>query len=144
MGVKCLLPLRLWDYFLWSQTVKNEVNIPVLKNFVDKLYQKTFDQCSKRKHALDTFPLITCLLCVSTKEFFLNKWYIFLEKWCFQELKVRVTLKFKRQIFNEKNKNIWCCYCHISKGHLWSDDHHLLGSLFKKPLSILCRSTESH
>lgn len=60
-----------------AATVKNEVNIPVLKNFVDKLYQKTFEQCSKRKHALDTFPLITCLLCVSTKEFFLSKWYSF-------------------------------------------------------------------
>ncbi|PIK60399.1 hypothetical protein BSL78_02697 [Apostichopus japonicus] len=67
--------------------VNNEVNIPVLKNFVDKLYQRTIDQCPKRKKALDIFPLITCLLCVSQKEFFLNKWYTFLEKWCFQELK---------------------------------------------------------
>ena len=52
----------------------NEVNIPVLKNFVDKLYQTTLDQCSKKKHALAAFPLLTCLLCVSQKQFFLSNW----------------------------------------------------------------------
>ena len=56
------------------QCVMNEVNIPVLKNFVDKLYQTTLDQCSKKKHALAAFPLLTCLLCVSQKQFFLSNW----------------------------------------------------------------------
>ncbi|XP_033646304.1 protein furry homolog-like isoform X1 [Asterias rubens] len=57
-----------------ASCVMNEVNIPVLKNFVDKLYQTTLDQCSKKKHALAAFPLLTCLLCVSQKQFFLSNW----------------------------------------------------------------------
>ncbi|XP_038055333.1 protein furry homolog-like isoform X2 [Patiria miniata] len=57
-----------------ASCVMNEVNIPVLKNFVDKLYQTTLDQCNKKKHALAAFPLLTCLLCVSQKQFFLSNW----------------------------------------------------------------------
>lgn len=31
---------------------KNEVNVPVLKNFVDLMYTPTLDQCAKKKHTL--------------------------------------------------------------------------------------------
>jgi len=32
--------------------VKNEVNVPVLKNFVEQLYVPTLDAAMKRKHSL--------------------------------------------------------------------------------------------
>lgn len=34
------------------QAVKNEVNVPCLKNFVEMLYQTTFDLSSRKKHSL--------------------------------------------------------------------------------------------
>merc|ERR1719471_1380648 len=54
-----------------AAAVKNEVNVPCLKNFVEKLYSQTLDMCTKTKHRLAIFPLVTCLLCVSQKAFFL-------------------------------------------------------------------------
>lgn len=40
--VEVLLPV--------AAVVKNEVNIPVLKNFVEFLYNSCLDMCSKKKH----------------------------------------------------------------------------------------------
>ena len=34
------------------QVVKNEVNVPVLKNFVEMLYSATLDMANKKKHSL--------------------------------------------------------------------------------------------
>lgn len=34
------------------KAVKNEVNVPCLKNFVEMLYQTTFDLSSRKKHSL--------------------------------------------------------------------------------------------
>jgi len=34
------------------------------------------------------YPLVTCLLCVSQKQFFLNNWHIFLDN-CLSNLKVK-------------------------------------------------------
>uniref|UniRef100_A0A8C5MCH2 FRY like transcription coactivator n=1 Tax=Leptobrachium leishanense TaxID=445787 RepID=A0A8C5MCH2_9ANUR len=69
-----------------AAAVKNEVNVPCLKNFVEMLYQTTFDLSSRKKHSLALYPLITCLLCVSQKQFFLNNWHIFLQN-CLSHLK---------------------------------------------------------
>uniref|UniRef100_A0A4W3ID12 Furry homolog, like n=1 Tax=Callorhinchus milii TaxID=7868 RepID=A0A4W3ID12_CALMI len=71
--------------------VKNEVNVPCLKNFVEMLYQTTFELSSRKKHSLALYPLVTCLLCVSQKQFFLNNWHIFLQN-CLSHLKVRNTI----------------------------------------------------
>lgn len=68
--------------------MKNEVNVPCLKNFVEKLYPQTLDMCMKSKHRLALFPLVTCLLCVSQKNFFLQSWHCFLAM-CLQHLKNR-------------------------------------------------------
>lgn len=38
--------------FVSLQAVKNEVNVPCLKNFVEMLYQTTFDLSSRKKHSL--------------------------------------------------------------------------------------------
>uniref|UniRef100_A0A669P5B1 FRY like transcription coactivator n=1 Tax=Phasianus colchicus TaxID=9054 RepID=A0A669P5B1_PHACC len=69
-----------------AAAVKNEVNVPCLKNFVEMLYQTTFDLSSRKKHSLALYPLITCLLCVSQKQFFLNNWHVFLQN-CLSHLK---------------------------------------------------------
>ena len=60
--------------------------MPCLKNFVEKLYSQTLDMCTKTKHRLAIFPLVTCLLCVSQKAFFLHNWHYFLTM-CLQQLK---------------------------------------------------------
>ncbi|XP_069780798.1 protein furry homolog-like [Narcine bancroftii] len=69
-----------------AAAVKNEVNVPCLKNFVEMLYQTTFELSSRKKHSLALYPLVTCLLCVSQKQFFLNNWHIFLQH-CLSHLK---------------------------------------------------------
>ncbi|XP_044733095.1 protein furry isoform X3 [Chrysoperla carnea] len=71
-----------------AATVKNEVNVPCLKNFVEMLYSQTLDASTKSKHRLALFPLVTCLLCVSQKTFFLQNWHYFLAM-CLSHLKNR-------------------------------------------------------
>ena len=71
-----------------AASVKNEVNVPCLKNLVEMLYSQTLDMCTKNKHRLALFPLVTCLLCVSQKPFFLHNWHYFLTM-CLQHLKNR-------------------------------------------------------
>ncbi|KAH1002588.1 hypothetical protein HUJ04_008665 [Dendroctonus ponderosae] len=71
-----------------AAAVKNEVNVPCLKNFVEMLYSQTVDASTKAKHRLALFPLVTCLLCVSQKTFFLQSWHCFLAM-CLAHLKNR-------------------------------------------------------
>ncbi|KAK3869521.1 hypothetical protein Pcinc_025161 [Petrolisthes cinctipes] len=71
-----------------AAAVKNEVNVPCLKYLVEMLYSTTLDMATKNKHRLAIFPLVTCLLCVSQKTFFLNNWHYFLAM-CLQHLKNR-------------------------------------------------------
>jgi hypothetical protein len=71
-------------------TVKNEVNVPCLKQFVEILYSHAMELSAKSKHRLATFPLITCLLCVSQRQFFLQNWYQFANL-CLQQFKSKET-----------------------------------------------------
>ncbi|KAL3276200.1 hypothetical protein HHI36_020918 [Cryptolaemus montrouzieri] len=71
-----------------AAAVKNEVNVPCLKHFVETLFFQTLDASNKSKHRLALFPLVTCLLCVSQKQFFLQNWPCFLTI-CLQHLKNR-------------------------------------------------------
>uniref|UniRef100_A0A665WCE2 Furry homolog b (Drosophila) n=1 Tax=Echeneis naucrates TaxID=173247 RepID=A0A665WCE2_ECHNA len=75
-----------------AATVKNEVNVPCLRNFVESLYDTTLDLSSRKKHSLALYPLVTCLLCVSQKQFFLSRWHIFLNN-CLSNLKVSLSNK---------------------------------------------------
>uniref|UniRef100_A0A7N5ZQE6 Furry homolog, like n=1 Tax=Anabas testudineus TaxID=64144 RepID=A0A7N5ZQE6_ANATE len=84
--------------------VKNEVNVPCLKNFVEMLYQTTFDLSSRKKHSLALYPLVTCLLCVSQKQFFLNNWHIFLQN-CLSHLKMPSNNSIRKQIETLQNKD---------------------------------------
>ncbi|XP_061557909.1 protein furry homolog isoform X2 [Phycodurus eques] len=71
-----------------AATVKNEVNVPCLRNFVESLYDTTLDLSSRKKHSLALYPLVTCLLCVTQKQLFLTRWHVFLNN-CLSNLKVR-------------------------------------------------------
>ncbi|XP_061680051.1 protein furry homolog-like isoform X3 [Syngnathoides biaculeatus] len=87
-----------------AAAVKNEVNVPCLKNFVEKLYQTTFDLSSRKKHSLALYPLVTCLLCVSQKQFFLSNWHIFLQN-CLSHLKMPSNNSIRKQIETLQNKD---------------------------------------
>ncbi|XP_053559954.1 protein furry homolog-like isoform X2 [Bombina bombina] len=87
-----------------AAAVKNEVNVPCLKNFVEMLYQTTFELSSRKKHSLALYPLITCLLCVSQKQFFLNNWHIFLQN-CLSHLKMPSNISIRKQIETLQNKD---------------------------------------
>uniref|UniRef100_A0A8C4H243 Furry homolog, like n=1 Tax=Dicentrarchus labrax TaxID=13489 RepID=A0A8C4H243_DICLA len=87
-----------------AAAVKNEVNVPCLKNFVEMLYQTTFDLSSRKKHSLALYPLVTCLLCVSQKQFFLNNWHIFLQN-CLSHLKMPSNNSIRKQIETLQNKD---------------------------------------
>jgi hypothetical protein len=52
------------------------------------LYPPTIDLATKNKHRLALFPLVTCLLCVGQKMFFLSNWHCFLAM-CLNHLKNR-------------------------------------------------------
>ncbi|XP_066576040.1 protein furry homolog-like isoform X3 [Amia ocellicauda] len=87
-----------------AAAVKNEVNVPCLKNFVEMLYQTTFELSSRKKHSLALYPLVTCLLCVSQKQFFLNNWHIFLQN-CLSHLKMPSNNTIRKQIETLQNKD---------------------------------------
>jgi hypothetical protein len=84
------------------------VNVPCVKNFVDLLYSTTLDACTKSKHRLALFPLVTCLLCVSQKTFFLNNWHYFLAM-CLSNLKNR-DQKMSRVALGEQRR-FWEIIC---------------------------------
>nr|XP_026693619.1 protein furry homolog-like [Ciona intestinalis] len=71
-----------------AAAVKTEVNVPVLRDFVDALYPTSLELSKRKKNLLALYPLVTCLLCVSQKQFFLNNWHIFLDN-CLSNLKHR-------------------------------------------------------
>ncbi|CAJ0942868.1 unnamed protein product, partial [Mesorhabditis belari] len=68
--VEILLPV--------AAQIKRETNIPALISFVQKLYGPTNDLVNKKQHKLAAYPLLTCLLCVSQRQFFLSNWASFL------------------------------------------------------------------
>ena len=88
-----------------AASVKNEVNVPCLKNFVEMLYSQTLDMCTRNKHKLALFPLVTCLLCVSQKMFFLHNWHYFLTM-CLQHLK-RTDAKMSRVALESLYRLLW-------------------------------------
>uniref|UniRef100_A0A8D2J4S7 FRY microtubule binding protein n=1 Tax=Varanus komodoensis TaxID=61221 RepID=A0A8D2J4S7_VARKO len=87
-----------------AAAVKNEVNVPCLRNFVESLYDTTLELSSRKKHSLALYPLVTCLLCVSQKQFFLNRWHIFLNN-CLSNLKdLDINRKRITTVFNKDLK----------------------------------------
>ncbi|CAG0895765.1 unnamed protein product [Cyprideis torosa] len=89
-----------------ASSVKNEVNVPVLKSFVEKLYSQTLDMSTKKKQSLALYPLVTCILCVSQKNFFLSNWHHFLTM-CLQQLKNTRDPKMSRVALESLYRLIW-------------------------------------
>lgn len=52
------------------------------------------------------YPLVTCLLCVSQKQFFLNRWHVFLNN-CLSNLKV-TSLTNRRPLIHTTVACVWC------------------------------------
>eukprot|EP01135_Chromosphaera_perkinsii_P008012 Nk52_evm84s1073 gene=Nk52_evmTU84s1073 len=71
-----------------AAVVKAEVNVPAFRSFVEKLYKKAYEMSRKDKYQASTFPLVTALLCVSQKKFFLENWFSFLTT-CLSHIKQR-------------------------------------------------------
>lgn len=63
--------------FVFPQTVKNEVNVPCLRNFVESLYDTTLDLSSRKKHSLVSFsPYSLTSLLISLNFLSINsKWW---------------------------------------------------------------------
>ena len=60
-----------------AAVVKNEVNIPAVKNLVKTYFESTRQAAEKKKHAVAMFPLVTCLLAISHTKFFTQQWTSF-------------------------------------------------------------------
>ncbi|KAH9507150.1 hypothetical protein DERF_011848 [Dermatophagoides farinae] len=116
-----------------AATVKNEVNVPCLKNFVELLYSPCLDLCTKKKHCLALFPLVTCLLCVSQKAFFLTNWHYFLAM-CLGHLKNRDP-KMSRVALESLYRLLWVYMIRIkceSNTATQTRLHSIVNSLFPK------------
>eukprot|EP00117_Sycon_ciliatum_P032387 scpid1600/ scgid25124/ Protein furry homolog-like; ALL1-fused gene from chromosome 4p12 protein len=73
-----------------AAAVKLEVNLPVCKSFVDLMYTQTCEMAKKGggRQAMAAFPLVTILLSISQRSFFLANWHYFLTM-CLTNLKHR-------------------------------------------------------
>ncbi|TPP62484.1 Protein furry [Fasciola gigantica] len=123
--VEILLPV--------AAVARQEVNIPALKNFVENLYPTSLELASKKKHIPALFPLVTCLLCVGTKSFFLNNWANFMTI-CLSHLKNR-TPKVALVSLQSLSCLLWVYIVRI-RGEKHSETqsklHHIVNSLFPK------------
>eukprot|EP00123_Amoebidium_parasiticum_P014915 comp22697_c0_seq1/m.35197 comp22697_c0_seq1/g.35197 ORF comp22697_c0_seq1/g.35197 comp22697_c0_seq1/m.35197 type:complete len:2304 (-) comp22697_c0_seq1:185-7096(-) len=84
---------------------KAEVNMPGIKNFVETVYQKAF----KMKQQQSSMPFITMLLCVSQKNFFLERWPVFLNV-CLNNVK---DTKLHHVAMESINRCLWVYFYRI-------------------------------
>ncbi|VDP18791.1 unnamed protein product [Schistosoma margrebowiei] len=128
--VEILLPV--------AAVARQEVNIPALKTFVENLYPTSLELASKKKHIPALFPLVTCLLCVGTKSFFLNNWTNFLSI-CLSHLKNR-TSKVALVSLQSLSCILWVYIVRI-KGEKHTETqtklHTIINSLFPKNQKII-------
>ncbi len=110
-----------------------------MKSFVETLFPVAFDLSTKNKHRLALFPLVTCLLCVSHKQYFLNNWQRFLTSQCLQNLRSRDLSHTQVSL-----ESIYCLmwvYMIRIKGEKINDTNHCLGgiinSLFPKGTKLV-------
>ncbi|KAF6771719.1 hypothetical protein AHF37_09980 [Paragonimus kellicotti] len=123
--VEILLPV--------AAVARQEVNIPALKQFVESLYPASLELASKKKHVPALFPLVTCLLCVGTKSFFLSNWTNFLNI-CLSQLKNR-NPKIALVSLQSLSCLLWVYIVRI-RGEKHTDTqsklHHIVNSIFPK------------
>ncbi|XP_078324714.1 protein furry-like isoform X4 [Crassostrea virginica] len=121
-----------------AATAKNEVNVPVLKNLVEMLYTPVVDMTMKKKHSNQVFPLVTCLLCVSQKQFFLTNWPYFLTT-CLSHLKSRDP-KISRMALDSLHRLLWVYMVRIkceSNSVTHSRLQSIVSSLFPKGSKVV-------
>jgi len=76
-------------FLLFKLTDEASVNIPAWSKAIDPIYVKAMKMSGKPKYTTVALPLITNLLCVSKKEFFLEHWFSIINT-CFNHLKVLI------------------------------------------------------
>ena len=89
-----------------AETINNEVNVPVLRQFVDSLYPSVLELSKRRKNLPWVGPLVQLLLSVSQKQYFLNHWSIYLD-YCLAALK---DVKYSRVCLDSVSRLVWV-YC---------------------------------
>ena len=89
-----------------SGTINNEVNVPVLRQFVDSLYPSVLELSKRRKNLPWVAPLVQLLLAVSQKTYFNNHWSIFLD-YCLAAIK---DVKYSRFCLESVSNLVWV-YC---------------------------------
>ncbi|XP_065059033.1 protein furry homolog-like isoform X2 [Rhopilema esculentum] len=88
-----------------AATAKREYGIPALKKFVDMLHKDALELARKAKHSSAMYPLVTALLCISQKQFFLLNWNTFLTM-CLSHVKSRDT-KLQRMAMECLYRLLW-------------------------------------
>ncbi|CAF0968774.1 unnamed protein product [Adineta ricciae] len=127
--VEILLPV--------AAVVKLEMNIPIVRNFVDLLYSHVLDLCSKNKHRLAMYPLMTCLLCISQRQMFFNNWNKFMLL-CLGNL--RGEAKLARVSLESLYRLIWVYMVRFKGENVKTTNQHLtciVNSLFPKSFKAL-------
>ncbi|CAF4519240.1 unnamed protein product [Rotaria socialis] len=127
--VEILLPV--------AAVVKLEMNIPIVRNFVDLLYSHVFDLCSKNKHRLVMFPLMTCLLCISQRQVFFTNWNKFMLL-CLGNL--RGEAKLARISLESLYRLVWVYMVRFKGENVKTTNQHLtciVNSLFPKSFKAL-------
>ena len=118
-----------WLYgisFIWGHMATEEVT----KFCVQEVYVSWFVELSVIPWPLflssqALYPLVTCLLCVSQKQLFLNRWHVFLNN-CLSNLKVSIYQRNNnRNLLYKKDGSMNCClfWC------VWNKDLTLLPRL---------------
>jgi len=96
-----------------AENINNEVNVPVLRHFVDSLYPSVLELAKRKNFQNFTWVarLVQLLLAVSQKQFFLNHWSIFLQC-CLSIVKTKTTATVSLECVS---RLVWV-YC-IRHGH---------------------------
>lgn len=98
-------PISRNNEFL-AATINSEVNVPILRQFVDSLYPSVLELAKRKKNLSWVAPLVQLLLAVSQKQYFLNHWSIFLDH-CLSAIKDN---KYSRVCIESVSRLIWV-YC---------------------------------
>jgi hypothetical protein len=95
---------------------------------VDILYTHALELSAKSKHRLATLPLLTCLLCVAQKHFFMNNWFPFAQL-CTQQLKSRETA-LSRVSLEALLRLVWVYMIRV-KGEKPNETHQRLSAILQ-------------
>ena len=115
-----------------AAVVKNEVNIPAVKNLVKTYFDSTRQAADKKKHAVAMFPLVTCLLAISHTNFFTQQWTSFVSE-CIASLRTRDP-KITRAALESLYRLLWVYMVRIKEDNVNSSQklQPIINALFPK------------